>query len=162
MNAEFSQLQSELDRIASTTTFNGTNILDGSLESGATFQVGPNGDDFVNVSISGATQENLGTASLDILTSENAQGALAAIDEALSSVSESRGEFGSTLNRFESTLSNLGNISENVSASESRIGDADIAKEVSDLLKNRILQKAGVSIQAQANVQAGAIYSLLQ
>lgn len=162
LNSEFSQLQSELDRIAGSTTFNGQKILDGSNEGGANFQVGANGDEFVNVAIEGATQENLGTASLDILSSENAQAALSAIDEAISTVSERRGEFGSTINRFESTLSNLGNISENVSAAESRIGDADIAKEVSDLLKNRILEKAGVSIQAQANIQAGAIYSLLQ
>ena len=162
MNAEFSQLQSELDRIAGTTSFNGKNVLDGSMESGANFQVGANGGEFINVSINGATQKDLGTESLNILTGENAQNALSAIDEALTSVSESRGALGSVLNRFESTASNLGNISENVAASESRIGDADVAMEVSNMLKNRILQQAGVSIQAQANHQAESMLGLLK
>lgn len=162
MNAEFSQLQSELDRIAGTTSFNGKKVLDGSMESGANFQVGANGGEFINVSISGATQKDLGTESLNILTGENAQSALSAIDEALTNVSDSRGELGSVLNRFESTISNLGNISENIAASESRIGDADVASEVSNLLKNRILQKAGLSIQAQANQQAENMLGLLK
>jgi flagellin len=162
MNEEFSQLQSELDRVAGSTAFNGKKLLDGSLENGTNFQVGANGGEVINVSISGATQQNLGTESLDILTGENAQNALSAIDEALTSVTDSRGALGSVLNRFESTVSNLGNISENTAASESRIGDADIAMEVSNLLKNRILQKAGVSIQAQANFQAENMLGLLK
>lgn len=162
MNDEFSQLQSELDRIAGETSFNGRKILDGNMEGGADFQVGANSDQTIKVSISGATQEELGTDSLNILTGENAQDALSAIDEAISSVSDTRGELGSVLNRFESTISNLGNVSENVQASESRIADADVAKEVSDMLKNRILQQAGVSIQAQANQRAGSLLALLR
>jgi len=162
MNAEFSQLQSELDRIAGSTTFNGKNILDGSMESGANFQVGANGGEFINVAINGATQKDLGTESLNILSGDNAQNALSAIDEALSRVSDTRGELGSVLNRFESTSSNLGNVAENTAASESRIGDADVAMEVSNMLKNRILQQAEVSIQAQANHQAESMLGLLK
>ena len=161
INNEFSQLQSELDRIAGTTAFNGKNVLDGSLESGTNFQVGANSQDSINVSLSGATQEDLGTESLNVLTGENAQDAIGAIDEALASVSGVRGELGSVLNRFESTISNLGNVAENTAASESRIGDADIAAEVSNMLKNRILEQAGISIQAQANQRAGNLLSLL-
>ncbi len=162
INDEFSQLQSELDRIAGTTEFNGKKVLDGSLESGVNFQVGANPQDSISVSLSGATQEDLGTESLNVLTSGNAQDAIGAIDEALSSVSGVRGELGSVLNRFESTISNLGNVSENIAASESRIGDADVAAEVSNMLKNRILEQAGVSIQAQANKRAGNLLALLQ
>ncbi len=162
INNEFSQLQSELDRIAGTTAFNGKNVLDGSLEGGTNFQVGANPQDSINVSLSGASQEDLGTESLNVLTGENAQDAIGVIDEALASVSEVRGELGSVLNRFESTISNLNNASENISASESRIGDADIAAEVSNMLRNRILEQAGVSIQAQANQRAGNLLALLK
>lgn len=161
INNEFSQLQSELDRIAGTTAFNGKNVLDGSLESGTNFQIGANSQDSINVSLSGATQEDLGTESLNVLTGENAQDAIEAIDEALASVSGARGELGSVLNRFESTISNLGNVAENTAAAESRIGDADIAAEVSNMLKNRILEQASISIQAQANQRAGNLLSLL-
>lgn len=161
MNDEFSQLQSELDRIAGGTTFNGKNLLDGSMENGTTFQVGANAGESINVSVGGATQQDLGTESLNILTGESAQDALSSIDEAIATVSETRGELGSTLNRFESTISNLGNVSENVASSASRIGDADIAAEASAMVKNRILQQASVSIQAQANQNAGNLLALL-
>jgi len=162
MNEEFSQLQSELDRIAGTTSFNGQNLLDGSMEEGTTFQVGANAGDSIDVSISGATQEDLGTQSLDILTGENAQNALSAIDDAISAVSSTRGELGSTLTRFESTITGLDNLSENVSSSKSRIADADIASEASEMVKNRILQQAGVAIQAQTNNNAGNLLELLR
>lgn len=159
MNAEFSQLQSELDRIAENTTFNGQNVLDGTF-AGADFQVGANADQNINVDIGGATQADLGTASLDVLSSSNAQDAIGAIDEAISSVSQVRGDLSSVQNRFESSISNLGNVSENVAASESRISDADMAKEVSNMLRNRLLQQSGVAVQAQANQQAGALLAL--
>ena len=64
-------------------------------------------------------------------------------------------------NRFESSISNLGNVSENLAASNSRIADADIAAEVSNALKNRILAQAGVAVQAQANQSAGVTLGLL-
>ncbi len=161
LNNEFSQLQSELDRIAGTTEFNNKNILDGSMEDGANFQVGANAGNSINVPLSGATQTDLGTESLDILTGQNAQDALGAIDEAITSVSNVRGELGSVINRFESTISNLGNVSENIAASESRIADADVAAEVSNMVKNRIIEQAGISVQAQANQRAGNLLTLL-
>lgn len=151
----------ELDRIASTTAFNGKNVLDGSLKSGTNFQIGANSQDSINVSLNGATQEDMETESLNVLTGENAQNAIEAIDETLASVSGVRGELGSVLNRFESTISNLSNVAENTAASQSRIGDADIAAEVSNMLKNRILEQASISIQAQANQRAGNLLSLL-
>lgn len=160
LNDEFSQLQSELDRIAGETAFNGQNVLDGSFE-GAEFQVGANGGETIGISIDGATQADLGTSSQDLLSSENAQSALGAIDEAIGMVSETRGELGAVQNRFESAISNLGNVSENIAASNSRIRDADIAQEVSNSLRNRVLQEAGVAVQAQANQQAGTMLALL-
>ena len=162
MNDEFTQLQAELDRIAGSTEFNNKNLLDGGIDNGVTFQVGDNAGESINISMSGATQEDLGIESLNILTGENAQNALSAIDEAITSVSDTRGELGSALNRFESILSTLGNESESTASSQSRIADADIAAEASNNIKNSILQQAGVSIQAQANKNAGSLLALLQ
>jgi len=162
MNEEFTQLQSELDRIAGTTSFNGKNILDGSMaNSGASFQIGANANETINVTIDGATQADLGTGSLDVLTAANAQDSLAAIDEAIGLVSTNRGNLAAVQNRFESSISNLGNVSENLSASNSRIADADFAAEVSNSLKNRILAQAGVAVQVQANQSAGMTLALL-
>lgn len=161
MNAEFSQLQTELDRIAEETTFNGQNILNGGMSGGANFQVGANADQSISFSIDSATQSDLGTAHLGLYTVSDAQNAIGAIDSALSTVSGIRGDLSSVQNRFESAISNLDNVSENLAASNSRIEDADIAAEVSNMLRNRILQQSGVAIQSQANQQAGVLLSLL-
>lgn len=163
MNEEFSQLQSELDRIAEETSFNGQNILDGSMaSSGASFQVGANSDQTIDVTIEGATQADLGTESLNILTGTDAQNALGAIDDALSVVSGIRGDLSAVQNRLDSSIANLGNVAENIEASDSRIADADVAKEVSELIKNRILQQSGIAMQSQANQQSGALLALLR
>ena len=162
MNAEFSQLQSELDRIAGQTTFNGRQILDGSLSNGLSFQVGSSANQTINVTIDGATQADLGTNTLNLTTPGDAQNALGAIDKAIGKISENRSTLSSAQNRFESSISNLGNVSENIAAANSRIADADIAAEVSSLLKNRILQQAGIALQSQANQSAGVTLALLQ
>ncbi len=162
INAEFSQLQSELDRIAETTTFNGKNLLNGNMKSGASFQIGPNANETIHVTIDGVTPADLGTNSLNLTTVENAQNALGAIDEAIGKVSETRSELSSVQNRFESSISNLGNVSENIAASKSRVSDADYAAEVSNLLKNRLLQQAGLAMQSQANQSAKVTLELLQ
>lgn len=162
MNAEFSQLQEELDRISSSTTFNNRPILDGSMAHGASFQVGANANETINVSIAGATQTDLGTRSLNISTVAGAQNSLQTIDEAIGKISDNRGNLASVQNRFESAISNLGIVSENIAASYSRIADADVASEASSLVKNQILAQAGVAIQAQANQSAGLTLALLQ
>ena len=156
MNTEFSQLQSELDRIAGQTTFNGKQILDGSMASGVSFQVGANANETIDVSIAGATQTDIGTSALSVTTVVDAQKSLEAIDQAVGKISANRGNLSSVQNRFESSISNLGNVSENIASSNSRIADADMASEVSNLVKNRILAQAGLAIQAQANQEAGS------
>ncbi len=162
MNAEFTQLNTELERIAEETTFNDQHILDGSLAGGINFQVGANGDQGVNVTVDGATQTDLGTDSLSIGTFADAQSSLGAIDDALSTISGIRGELGATQGRFESTISNLENVAGNIAESNSRIADADYAAEVSSMLQNRILQHAGVAMQSQANQSAGTLLALLK
>ena len=88
---------------------------------------------------------------VDISTVSGASAAIKAVDGALSQIDSIRGDMGAIQNRFGSTISNLSNVSENLSAARSRILDADIAMETSEMTKNNILQQAGVAILAQAN-----------
>ncbi|MEL7449320.1 MAG: flagellin [Pseudomonadota bacterium] len=99
--------------------------------------------------------------SVDINTVSQAEDAINRIDAALSSVSTFRGELGAIQNRFESTIVNLQTVSENLSASRSRIMDADFAAETADLTKAQILQQAGVAMLSQANSQPQIALSLL-
>ncbi len=101
-------------------------------------------------------------SSIDISTQDSAQSAIDVIDKALAKIDSQRGDLGAIQNRFESTIANLQNISENVSAARSRILDADIAQETSNMTKQNILQQAGVSILAQANQAPQLALSLLQ
>jgi len=101
-------------------------------------------------------------ASIDISSKQGAEDSLAVIDSAISVIDSERANLGAIQNRFESTISNLQNISENVSAARSRILDADIAQETSNMTKQNILQQAGVSILAQANQTPQLALSLLQ
>lgn len=161
MNKEFSQLQSELNSIAGQTSFNGQNILDGSFSGGTAFQVGANSGETIEVALQNVDAASLGVDGSSVSTVEGSQDALSAIDNAISQVSGIRGELGAVQNRFESTISNLANISENVSASRAQIGDADYAAEVSEMVRGRILQQAGVAMQAQAKQASESVLGLL-
>ena len=99
---------------------------------------------------------------IDISTREGATEAITVVDSGISQIDGERSELGAVQNRFESIISNLQNISENLAAARSRIMDADIAAETSELTKQNILQQAGVSILSQANQQPQLALSLLQ
>ncbi|MDW7645467.1 MAG: flagellin domain-containing protein [Desulfuromonadales bacterium] len=168
LNAEFSQLIEEIDRIADTTSFNGKVLLAGDYASGvgsAVFQVGANSGQTIAINIGNAKASALGTtatlSSLTISVFADAQGAITAVDEAITQVDGIRGNLGAVQNRFESTIANLSNVTENLSAARSRILDADIAAETSEMTKFNILQQAGVSILAQANQTPQLALSLL-
>ncbi|MFQ3292429.1 flagellin [Reinekea sp.] len=98
---------------------------------------------------------------VDISTFQGAQDAITAIDNALKTVSSQRAELGALQNRFESTSSNLQITSENLSAANSRIRDADFAAETAELSRTQVLQQAGISILAQANQKPQQVLSLL-
>lgn len=91
-----------------------------------------------------------------------AQNLIDQIDSALDVVNGTRGDLGAVQNRFESTIANLGNSIENLSASNSRILDADFAAESANLAKSNVLQQAGISVLAQANARPNQVLSLLQ
>jgi flagellin len=99
---------------------------------------------------------------VDITSVEGSANAIKSIDGAIGQIDSMRGDLGAIQNRFESTIANLNNVSENLSAARSRIMDADIAQETSAMIKNNILQQAGVSILVQANQAPQMALSLLQ
>lgn len=132
-------------------------VMSGGADEIGTAAVGtPASDDY---SVTGAT---VLVSDVSVSTREDAETAIASIDIALADIGNIRGELGAVQNRFESTIANLNNVSENLSAARSRIMDADIAQETSNMTKQNILQQAGVAILAQANQAPQLALSLLQ
>jgi flagellin len=158
---EVDQLVSEINRINSSTKFNGQAILNGSFIS-KKFHVGAYSGQKVTVEIAskGVSANALG-ASVQVTTQSLANTAIDSIDNAISSIATIRSTLGSLQNRFESILDNLSNQAENITAANSRIMDADIATETAALTRNSILQQAGTAILAQANQQPAVVMQLL-
>ncbi|MBK7671593.1 MAG: flagellin FliC [bacterium] len=162
LNAEFSALSSEIDRISDGVDFNGVKLLDGSGGSVAIqVGIGTSGSDSVAVDLG----DDLDAAGLGLAaTIDSASGATTAMDEidgAISTVTSARADFGAVQNRLESSIRNINMTSENLAAANSRIRDVDIAKETSRMTSYQILQQAGVSMLAQANMSSGLAMSLL-
>ena len=167
IQAELNDLRSEVDRIAEVTEFNGRKLIDGTASS-VTFQVGINNstNDRISVAINDMHSTALGSGTtdldgLDISTITGAQTAMSVLDDAITDVSAARAELGAVQNRLHAGIQNLATASENLSAANSRIRDADIAQESAALTKNSILMQAGVSVLAQANQQPALALSLL-
>ncbi len=155
LNKEVGQLKSEIQRIASVTTWGTTKLLDGSSPK-FDFQVGlfNNAEEdriSFNASENVATLDALGLAGIDFSTKEGAQEALGMLDNAQTSVSGTRANLGALQNRLTSTVDNLGVATENMSAANSRIRDTDVAQASSEMTRNNILLQAGTSTLAQAN-----------
>jgi flagellin len=101
-------------------------------------------------------------SAIDLTTVAGANAAISSLDAALSSVNSSRAMLGAVQNRFSSVVSSLQTTSENLSASRSRIQDADFAAETANLTRNQVLQQAGVAMLAQANALPNQVLSLLK
>ena len=104
----------------------------------------------------------LGVDNLNLRTQAGADNAISVIDTALNTVSSERAKLGAVQNRLEHTINNLGTTSENLTASESRIRDVDMAKEMMEFTKNNILSQAAQAMLAQANQQPQGVLQLLQ
>ncbi len=190
IKTEVDSLVEELDRIAESTNFNGTKLLGGAGSATTlTFQVGADGDSAsaITVDLTSAdvkdVASNLGqgvaaafTAAvrdgdgnvtthankIDVTSHANAQDSIALIDSQIESVSTARAELGAYQNRFEHTIKNINVAVENLSASESRIRDTDMAQEMMNFTKNQILSQAGTAMLAQANQIPQGVLSLLR
>ncbi len=161
LDTEFQELISEIDRIASTTTFNGVGLLNGTTPT-LDIQAGINATEIIQITLQDTTVTTLGLTGLDILTAANAVAAFVPLDDAINDITTARGGLGSAQNRLTSAVSSIFNSSENLSAAESRIRDVDVAKETADLTRNTIMQQAAVSVLSQANVQPQLALTLLQ
>ena len=163
MNQEFQQLVLEIDRIAQATSFNGNNLLDGSVPS-IVFQIGENtvaDVDTMDITLTSARVSALTIDSLDIGSGGDQNAAITNIDSAISSITQLRGQLGAYQNRLEATVNNIAVSLENLQAAESQIRDVDVAIETANLTRLSIMQQAGISILAQANVQPQGALSLL-
>jgi flagellin len=155
--AEVDALVDEIDHISDETTFGSIKLLDGSY--GGTFQVSQASGDTVTVTISDTDSTAL---TISGLTMSSAGAAITAIDAAITAVSTKRGDLGAMQNRFESMVNNLQVGVENLTASESRIRDADMALEMVSFTKSQILLQAGTAMMAQANNVPQSVLRLMQ
>lgn len=124
------------------------------------FTTGFNATDFASSLNIAATGTSLNA--IDISSVSGANAAIRSADAALATINSTRADLGAIQNRFESTISNIASTSENLSASNSRILDADFAAETAKLSKSQVLQQAGISVLAQANARPQQVLSLLQ
>ena len=191
LQQEYTQLMTEIDRVAKDTTFGGQNLLSGGYV--GSFQVGADAGQTITFrmttafTISGMASATSGSAEVtttssgepylvtpkpgtavtsasmsSIQAASSAQSAMANLDYMIKVVDSKRAELGAVQNRFDSTIRNQANISENVSAARSRIRDADFATETANLTKQNILQQAASTILSQANQRPQSALSLLQ
>jgi flagellin len=166
LNNEFQQLSEEIDRIANSIEFNGNPLLNGN---GSAFevQIGTKNNPLVDrIKLFDPYSSNVNLVSLGINLSSvadktSAQNSLASIDQALNTVTSIRAGFGSMQNRLQSVINNLTVNKENMMAANSRIRDADLAEETSEMTKAQILNQAGVSVLAQANSSIKSALGLL-
>ncbi|KHS72597.1 MULTISPECIES: flagellin N-terminal helical domain-containing protein [Pectobacterium] len=187
INNEVVDRLKEINRVSAQTQFNGVKVL--ATAQTLSIQVGANDGETIGISLkkidsstlfagntgmSAVTESSTGAASAGILsaytaatgataaTATVASGLLAQIDSAISSVDSLRSSLGAIQNRFESTVTNLNSTVNNLTSARSRIEDADIATEVSNMSKNQILQQAGTSVLSQANQVPQTVLSLLR
>ncbi|ONK01696.1 flagellin, partial [Pectobacterium actinidiae] len=183
---EMKQRLDEIDRVAKSASFNGTNLLDGTASGGINIQVGANtganevitidSGALVNASTTSGLSSGVSTA-VDAISGGTgaasgsgaiggsgglAQQIVDAVDTALKAVDTARSNLGAIQNRFESTITNVNNTINNLSNARGRIQDADYAVEVSNMTKANILQQAGTSVLSQANQVPQTVLSLLR
>ena len=170
---EFSALRDELTRIAATTEFNGTGLIDGTLASSVAstshtlIQIGidSSADSRIDLndslSLDAVTASTLGIATLSVTASAEALTALSVIDTAIASVTASRGKVGAVQNRLQRSVSALSISSENLQAAESSIRDADIAHEIAQLTRNQILVQTSTAMVGQSNLIPQSVLQLL-
>jgi flagellin len=163
LQQEAKSLSQEIDRISRTTKFGDKQLLDGS-NSELEFHVGTNAakENIISYKLeSGVTASDLNMDGVDISSKSGARDVLANTDKALEQVSRMRASFGSMQSRLESTVNGLEVKNENLSAARSRITDADVAKESSDLASSTMLQNAAIGVLAQANQQPYSAMKLI-
>ncbi|MGN0740666.1 MAG: flagellin [Treponema sp.] len=177
IQVEVSALVSEVDRIASSAQFNGMNMLtgrfaqatgDNSVTGSMWFHIGANMDQRMQVFIGTMSAEALGIKEIgtgekiSLAAPDDANRAIGTIDQALVKINKQRADLGAYQNRMEYAVRGLDISAENLQASESRIRDTDMARQMVEFTKNSVLQQAGTAMLAQANTQSQNVLSLLR
>ncbi|OFZ28802.1 MAG: flagellin [Bdellovibrionales bacterium RIFCSPHIGHO2_01_FULL_40_29] len=165
VDIEYQQLKEEIDRVAQTTQFNGTPLLNG-MGGVLDIQIGVNNQEFedritFDAEASNASLESMMLAEQTVATKLDAQNSLGFIDEAINYVNGMRANFGAIQNRLQTVSQTLMTTDENFSAANSRIRDTDIAEESSRLARNSVLMQAATSVLSQANQQQQLALKLL-
>ena len=165
LNAEFTQLQAEITRIGNSVSFNGTVLLNASAS--FTLQIGANSTAASNqlalaLTDNRATATGIALTSNDVTSQTSGSVAITQIDTAINTINTNRASLGAMQSRLESAVRSLAVASENAAAANSRVADADIASSMSELVRAQILQRAGISVLAQANQAPGMILDLLK
>jgi len=182
IDLEFQSLKNELRRIANVTEYNGMNVLNGTYQTGGTYnqdhiagaalenqsgvwriQIGADNDadSQHEFSIMNATDVGLEIDSEQVLTVDEARTAVTALDNAIDEVNRERSYIGSEQNKLQFTMSNLTNTINSIETARSNIEDVDYASEMSELAKNQILVQSGTAMLAQANMVSQNILQLL-
>ena len=163
MQTEFEKLQQEVDRIAMTSAFGSRKLLDGTSQE-IDIQVGTNGDANSRITFNAETDttlSGLGITGATVAEKSDARDALEALDEGLNRISMQRSKYGALQSRLESTSNFLAASIESVSGANSKLADTDLAKEVSNLRKNQVLQQYQSALLNTANDQAGIALRLI-
>ena len=161
LDSEFQALGAEVDRIASSTTFNGLAIV-GADAAGITFQVGANAGDTVTVTTTDRSAVGSTASGTALDSAANATTAMGLVDTAIKDIASDRATLGAAQNTLQFTISNLSSAAEAQTAARSRITDADFAQETASLTRAQILQQAGTAMLAQANQLPNTVLSLLK
>ncbi|MDM5231744.1 flagellin [Lysinibacillus pakistanensis] len=163
LELEFQELKKEIQRISTDTEFNTKTLLNGDhATKGIKIQAGANSGQNIELFINGMGSEALGLKDASIATQEDADKAISTMDEALKRVSNERSRLGAYQNRLEHAYNANVNTAENLQAAESRIRDADIAKEMMNMVKAQILMQASQYVLAMHMQQAQSILKLLE
>jgi flagellin len=171
LQTEINLLSAEIVRTVDAASFNGVLLLDGSAGADLEFQVGQDATDQISIAaadldisaiIAYTTGFDITSGATSADDANLAQAALTVVDGDIDAVSSLRATFGATQNRFEAVISSVQSYSENLSASRSRIQDADFAAETANLTKVQIMQQAGIAMLSQANSAPQNVLSLLQ
>lgn len=161
LQSEVNVLKDEIFRVTDTTNFGGKPLLNSDEE--LSFQVGPEAGDSVSVRIGNLDQQlqEQGVGAIDLSTAEGANAAIDVIDTALEGIATSQAELGAVQNRFESTINNLSSSYISTESARSRVEDADLAKEISNLTRDRIKEQASIAMLGHANQDRGIVMKLL-
>lgn len=160
LNIEFEELKKEVTRISKDTNFNTKAMLDGTNTS-IHIQAGANAGQSIELLFGNMSGASLGLNDLSISSRADAAGSISGLDDAINQVSRERSRMGAYSNRLEHAYNNAVNMEENLTAAESRIRDADMAKEMMALVKANILMQAGQYVLSMHMQQAQSVLQLL-